>query len=143
MDQGDITANHSERPSLILTKYLESRYKFRNANTIKKLYEVDQLSAREIADQLGCRHASINQALKKGGVPASLRVRRPRFGRPSPKKSIAQLTSEVRIQRLAHRLQSAGRSFREIAELFTKRGISTPSGRGVWRHASVKRVLEK
>ena len=143
MGQAPLTANHSEPPVLILTKYLEYRHKFRSAATIQKLYEIDRLSAREIADKIGCGHTSINRALRKAGVAISARVRRPRFGRPSPRKSSVQLTSELRIRKLVRRLHSKGQSFREIAELFTKRGVTTPSGRGVWRHATVKRLLEE
>lgn len=141
MDQGDITANQREVPALVLTKYLEPLYKFRNAKTVESLYRKKHLSAREIAVTLGCGHSSINRVLQNLGIEKPDRIRRPKYARPSPSKSERQLRAELKVQSFAKKLVDKGVSFRKIAALFNTREYRTPSGRGIWHPRAIKELV--
>src|SRR5438046_2350486 len=89
---------------------------FRNEVFLKHLYEVEKLSARQIAVLTGCGHSTINEALRRYGIDRQIRR-----GGQSPfgyKRSIGKLVPDSRQQRVLHKIQtkaSAGWSPNKIA----------------------------
>lgn len=137
---GDSTANHKTDP-LILTTYLVLRHQFRFKRNIERLYNNEQLSAREIAVKLGSSHHSINTAIKRFNISKPHKVRRPKFGKSTPNKSEAQVKKEQQIIKLISGLKVKGESFRAIAFYLNNKKISTPSGKGKWVQSTIKRII--
>ncbi len=136
----NITANHKTYP-LILTTYLVLRHQFRFKRNIERLYNDEKLSAREVAAKLGSSHSSINTAVKKLELTKPIKIRRPRFGRPTPNKSETQSKKELKTIALILDLKRQGFSLGMIARHLNNNKINTPSGSGSWVKSTVKRLL--
>lgn len=137
----NVTANHKTDP-LILTTHLVLRHQFRFKRKIERLYNDEKLSAREIAVKLGSSHHSVNEAIKRFNIPKPTRIRRPKFGRPTPNKSETQLKREIKVITLILRLNKNGNSLRTIATYLNDNQIKTPSGSGTWVQSTIRRIIK-
>lgn len=142
MAQDNPSANQIEMYPLILTTYLVLRHKFRFKRNIERLYIGQQLSAREIAIKLGCSHNAVNKSLRHLKIDKSLKIRRPKYGRPSPSKSEKQLIQEKQIISIIFNFYNKGVSYRSICKFLNYKKVPSPSGHGSWVQSTIKRIIQ-
>ena len=140
VDQAAASAKLSANIQLSFEKQLPLKHCFRSREVIEELYDNQKMSAREIAAHLGCGHSSVNRVIKNLGITKAEARRRPAFGRPSPNKTVKQLAVEQRRVVEVRQLISKGWSLTAIAKRFNAKGYPSPSGRGIWTHAAIKRT---
>ena len=138
---GDTTANHKTDP-LILTTYLVLRHPFRFKRNIEQLYNGKGLSAREIATKLGSSHHAINEAIKRFALPKPNKIRRPKYGRPSPSKSEAQHIYESKVVETIKILRAKGISYRAICTHLKEKNLKNFKKGNTWSHSTVRRICK-
>ena len=117
---------------------------FRNEAFLRRLYEVEKLPARQIAVLIGCRHSTINEALKRYGI-----LRQVRRGGQCPygyrryMGKLIPLSAQQRVLKKMYLLQESGWSANRIAGWLNTSKIKTPTRKGHWYQGNVSRILNR
>lgn len=115
---------------------------YRKEGFLRQKYEVEKLTARQIAVLTGHSHHAVNSALKRFGMKRDMAIRgrlgfEVRWG-PSGRIIPARLKALVGWMT---KLRNDGLSYREIASRLEKKGIQAPSGRVKWYAGTVRSIL--
>ena len=128
---------HLQVISSILT-----RQGFRNEALLRHHYEVEGLSARQISVLTGCSHSTINDALERYGIEV-----RPHRGGHLPYgfrryglKVFPHPVQQRTLQLVELRMKD-GWSNARISAWLNSSKIKSPTGKGRWYGATVKRVI--
>lgn len=116
---------------------------FRSESFLRQKYEVERLSARQIAILISTSHSVINHALDHFNIeriPQQSGWKEYGFKLINGKK-IPHVREQNIIQRMV-RWRNAKWSFNRIASKLNSLGIKTQSGGGQWYGPTVKRILK-
>jgi recombinase len=115
---------------------------YRKEEWLKQKYQVEKLSARQIAVLIGCSHHSVNCALKRFSMKRDIAIRgRLAFEvRWGPKGRIIPRRLKALVSWMA-KLRTQGLSYREIARRLEGRGVKAPSGQVKWYGCTVRSIL--
>ena len=127
----------------------------RSRGYLRRLYEVQHLSAREIARRLGVSHSTVLAALASVGLDTHsangnghngnghrlVRGQIP-FGFVVVDRRLVKCDEEQQVIGLVRQQRRNGLSLREIAEDLNRRLIPTKN-HGVWQANTVRNILER
>jgi hypothetical protein len=88
-------------------------------SVLRKLYEQDGRTQKQIAEEIGCSMLTVNKAFKKFGIEAK-RGRRPKETRPRKSGSVAPPYTRIASPGLA--LNNVRARFVELTEIMEKLG---------------------
>lgn len=115
---------------------------------LRRLYEVQRLSARQIGIRLGVSHSTVLAALasnglidrngngnghRKGQIP---------FGFVCVDNRLVRSEEEQQVIRLVRQFRRNGLSLRKIADELNQRRVPTKN-HGVWQANTVKKILDR
>ena len=105
-------------------------------------YVIEKLSARQIADVIGCGHATINNAFSYYRILKEPRKRGwVEYGHKLHEgKRVPHIRQQIIIRSIRAK-RASGWSNRRIAEWLNSKGVKSPSGYAVWYGATVGRFL--
>lgn len=129
-------------PSFTMKSSICTTPLFRNESFLRQKYELEGLSARQIAVLIQCSHSTINRALDDFGITKS--KRQGGWVEYGWKMKNGKRVPHVRQQRIIDQImrwKNRGWSYRKIAKLLSSRGVKSPSGIERWSIASLRRVL--
>ena len=116
---------------------------FKNESFLRQKYEVEGLSARQIAFLIGSSHNAVNRSLDYYKIK-----RRPHRGgwvefgwKMKNGKRVPHVRQQNVIQQMK-RWKDRGWSNRRIAERLNEREVSTPTGKGRWYGSNIGRILK-
>ena len=120
---------------------------------LRRLYEVQHLSAREIARHLSVSHSTVLAALASAGLSVQPGIGTSRNGHRTVKGQIpfgfvaienrlVKCEEEQQVIGLVRQLRRNGLSLREIAEELSRRLVSTKN-HGIWQANTVRKILDR
>ena len=140
----DLNKVKTETPSSVEVRIVSSICTtpvFRNEAVLRRLYEAEKLSARQIGVLTGCGHTTINEALKRYGI--NRQIRRGGYCPYGFRRSLGKLVpiarQQVILKKICQRLDS-GWSANSIATWLNSSKIKSPTGKGRWHGATVRRL---
>lgn len=115
---------------------------FKNKEFLSEKYEVEGLSARQIALLIGCSHSVINRALESFGITKTLRRGGwVEFGwKMKNGKLVKHIRQQMVIQQML-RKRFRGWSYSKIATWLNAKGIESTSSKSMWYHTTVARIV--
>ena len=128
-------------PEFKIKSTLSTTPLYKNKAFLKQKYEVEKLSARQIAVLIGCSHAAVNRAIKHFNFVTQ--AHQGGWAGYGFKLHHGVLVPHVREQIIIRRIlrwREAKWSFTRIAKALNRSGISTPSKKGKWHASNIKRI---
>lgn len=115
---------------------------FRSESFLRQKYEIEKLSARQIAILIGCSHTVINNALIRYGV-RKLNQRsgwveygwKIKFG-----KRVPHARQQTTIKQML-RWRTQGWTYKKIAKRLSDRKVPTPTGTDIWYGSNIRRII--
>ena len=142
MDLWDSNANHFSSPKIEVFSVICTTPLYKNEDFLRQKYEVEGLSARQIAVLISCSHDTVNRALEKFGIIKTLsKTGRVPYGWKIVKgKRVPHVHQQHTIKKIK-RLQSQGWSHNKIADYLNKLLIPPANG-SIWHPGTVSRTLK-
>lgn len=143
----DLAEAKTETPSSVEVRIVSSICTtpvFRNEAVLRRLYEAEKLSARQIGVLTGCGHTTINEALRRYGI--NRQVRRGGHCPYGFRRSLGKLVPVTRQQAVLKKIYQrvhSGWSANSIAMWLNSSKIKSPTGKGKWYGATVRRLAPR
>jgi hypothetical protein len=131
-------------PKIKIISYIKTKSSYRNEAFLKQKYEVERLSARQIAILIGCGHSTINTALEKMGLKKERR-----FSGHVPygyKMVFGKRVEHTREQNIIKQMTAKyekGWSGTKIASWLDERKIKPPASEKNWYSGTVLALIRR
>lgn len=138
---GSTTICSSPKPTIISS--VCTTPPFKNETFLRQKYEVEGLSARQIAFLIGCAHSVINRALITYGIKKT--AQRGGWIEYGWKMKNGKRVPHTRQQTVIHQMRrwrTKGWAYGKIAEKLNGRKIPAPAG-GIWYAATVGKIVKR
>ena len=117
---------------------------YRNKLFLTQKYQVDGLSARQIANLIGCAHSVINGALDRYLIVKKYRKPgKPPYGYKFQKNLTVKHPQQQKVIAQIKKYKFQGLSNQEIVNRLNDKGIKSPARKGRWHPATVSRILKR
>lgn len=138
---GSTTLCSSPKPTMVSS--ICTTPPFRSESFLRRKYEVEGLSARQIAFLIGCAHSVINRALITYGIKKT--QQRSGWVEYGWKFKLGKRVPHVRQRTVIQQMQrwkSRGWTYQRIAQRLNDRKIPAPAG-GNWHGSAVGKILKR
>ena len=116
---------------------------YKNEDFLRQKYEVEKLSARQIAVLISCSHDAINRALSTFGIrKRKIKSGYAPYGHKLHKNKVVPHVRQQKIIKQMQRLRKKGWSYKKIADRLNDCGVKTPTGKDKWYGCGVRRILK-
>jgi hypothetical protein len=122
---------------------------FKSKIFLRQQYEVEKLSAQQIADEIDCSKMAVLDALVKFGI--SVREQhhhhghpsQPRYGKKYQKKLLKDHQVEQRVIEVINQLRKNKLTLRQIAQVLSDMKVPTKCQGMAWHPEMIRRIINR